>query len=144
MAWDRSAVELATMAIGVHVHGEPRWLQATLDSLRAHAPEAAVVLLPDGSDEPMRAALAAIDLPQLGTREPRGAPASWNRLVPATDAEVVVLLESGSVLAPGAIGAAALSLLAVLAMLTGLLIERWLFFAEARHVVTLYYGAAAG
>ena len=25
----------------------------------------------------------------------------------------------------------------------GTLVERWLFFAEARHVVTLYYGAAA-
>ena len=23
----------------------------------------------------------------------------------------------------------------------GVLIERWLFFAEAKHVVTLYYGA---
>jgi DMSO reductase anchor subunit len=28
-------------------------------------------------------------------------------------------------------------------MLLGLLVERWLFFAEAKHVVTLYYGAAA-
>ena len=25
--------------------------------------------------------------------------------------------------------------------LPGLLIERWLFFAEAKHAVTLYYGA---
>lgn len=30
--------------------------------------------------------------------------------------------------------------LAVLAMGAGLLVERWLFFAEAQHVVTLYYG----
>ncbi len=30
---------------------------------------------------------------------------------------------------------------AVLGVTLGLLIERWLFFAEARHVVTLYYGA---
>ena len=29
---------------------------------------------------------------------------------------------------------------AVLCGLTGILIERWLFFAEARHVVTLFYG----
>ena len=76
MAWDISAVELPAMAVGVHVHAEPRRLQATLDSLRAHAPGAAVVLLPDGPDEPTRAALAAIELPQLGTREPRGGPAS--------------------------------------------------------------------
>ena len=25
--------------------------------------------------------------------------------------------------------------------LLGVLVERWLFFAEAKHVVTLYYGA---
>ena len=32
---------------------------------------------------------------------------------------------------------------AVLANAAGTLTERWLFFAEARHVVTLYYGADA-
>ena len=31
--------------------------------------------------------------------------------------------------------------LAVLSMAAGLVVERWLFFAEAQHVVTLYYGA---
>ena len=36
--------------------------------------------------------------------------------------------------------AAALSVLAVPTALIGVLIERWLFFAEAKHVVTLYYG----
>ena len=30
--------------------------------------------------------------------------------------------------------------LAVAALSTGIVIERWLFFAEARHVVGLYYG----
>lgn len=40
-------------------------------------------------------------------------------------------------------GAAALlwSLVAVCSCAVGILIERWLFFAEAQHVVTLYYGA---
>ncbi|CAA7614363.1 DmsC/YnfH family molybdoenzyme membrane anchor subunit [Magnetospirillum sp. UT-4] len=33
------------------------------------------------------------------------------------------------------------SLLAALAVALGIIIERWLFFAEARHTVTLYYGA---
>jgi len=33
-----------------------------------------------------------------------------------------------------------LLLLATITGLTGVLIERWLFFAEARHVVTLFYG----
>lgn len=33
------------------------------------------------------------------------------------------------------------TLLATVAMTVGLLVERWLFFAEAQHVVTLFYGA---
>jgi DMSO reductase anchor subunit len=56
---------------------------------------------------------------------------------------VPVLLVLGSTLVPAAAGAAILAVLAVPFMLLGLLVERWLFFAEARHVVTLYYGAAA-
>ncbi len=44
--------------------------------------------------------------------------------------------------APGWFAAAAASLGAVSAAV-GVLIERWLFFAEARHSVSLYYGAAA-
>ncbi len=35
------------------------------------------------------------------------------------------------------------ALLAALSVALGLLVERWLFFAEARHTVTLYYGATA-
>jgi DMSO reductase anchor subunit len=34
-------------------------------------------------------------------------------------------------------------LLAVLGVAIGVVVERWLFFAEAQHVVTLYYGAEA-
>ncbi|MGH8635910.1 MAG: DmsC/YnfH family molybdoenzyme membrane anchor subunit, partial [Burkholderiales bacterium] len=43
-------------------------------------------------------------------------------------------------LALGSIAAPIAAVLAVLAQGLGLLIERWLFFAEARHVVGLYYG----
>jgi DMSO reductase anchor subunit len=43
----------------------------------------------------------------------------------------------------GGLGGALASLLAVPIVALGLLIERWLFFAEARHTVTLYYGAQA-
>jgi DMSO reductase anchor subunit len=32
------------------------------------------------------------------------------------------------------------SVIAVLAQAPGILMERWLFFAEAKHTVTLYYG----
>lgn len=41
-------------------------------------------------------------------------------------------LRAGSVVATG---------LAVLSAALGLIVERWLFFAEAKHTVTLYYGA---
>ena len=44
-------------------------------------------------------------------------------------------------LALPATAAIVLTLFAVPLGLTGTLIERWLFFAEARHAVTLYYGA---
>ena len=42
----------------------------------------------------------------------------------------------------GASGAIAAGLAIVSAAL-GLVVERWLFFAEAKHTVTLYYGAEA-
>jgi len=38
-------------------------------------------------------------------------------------------------------GAVALAAAAALLALAGAVVERWLFFAEARHVVSLYYGA---
>jgi len=34
---------------------------------------------------------------------------------------------------------AVLSTLAAITVSVGLLVERWLFFAEAKHLVTLYY-----
>jgi DMSO reductase anchor subunit len=35
----------------------------------------------------------------------------------------------------------AFSILAALAALASAIVQRWLFFAEAQHVVSLYYGA---
>lgn len=43
----------------------------------------------------------------------------------------------------GGIIATAATLAAVALAAVGVLVERWLFFAEARHVVTLFYGAQA-
>ncbi len=43
---------------------------------------------------------------------------------------------------PGALATSS-DVLAALIALPGLVIERWLFFAEAKHAVTLYYGADA-
>jgi DMSO reductase anchor subunit len=50
----------------------------------------------------------------------------------------VILLVAG--LAAPAWAAAALSVLAAISQLSGVLVERWLFFAEAKHAVALYYG----
>lgn len=43
----------------------------------------------------------------------------------------------------GSTGAIVLMLLATLSMAAGLVIERWLFFAEAEHIAMLYYGLEA-
>ena len=43
----------------------------------------------------------------------------------------------------GGMLASILLVVAALSQFAGLLVERWLFFAEAKHVVTLYYGRAA-
>ena len=45
------------------------------------------------------------------------------------------------VAAPSA--AALVGLVAVLSMVMGVLVERWLFFAQAKHIVMLYYGEEA-
>lgn len=86
------------ICIGIHVHTGAQWLQATLASLHANTPQTVeLLLLPDGSDEFMQIALENLrQLPQWGTEERLGTAACFNRLVNATDAEILVLLESGS------------------------------------------------
>lgn len=51
---------------------------------------------------------------------------------------------TGAAMLPAAAGllATLLSGLAAVSATAGITVERWLFFAEARHAVTLYYGAA--
>src|SRR6185437_12011054 len=53
----------------------------------------------------------------------------------------LILVLVGLLMGGGA--AAIVTAFAVLLAAVGVLIERWLFFAEARHVVTLFYGAQA-
>ncbi|NTU85462.1 MAG: glycosyltransferase, partial [Chloroflexales bacterium] len=91
------------VCIGIHVYAEPERLRATLDALGANTARAfELLLLPDGPDMPTRAALARLpQLPRLGTDEPHGAPACFNRLAAASDADVLVLLESGALVGPG-------------------------------------------
>ncbi|MDX6749958.1 DmsC/YnfH family molybdoenzyme membrane anchor subunit [Geminicoccaceae bacterium 1502E] len=53
-----------------------------------------------------------------------------------------LLILGGWLAAPSA-GAALLALLAVVSAGAGVVVERWLFFAEAQHTVSLYYGASS-
>jgi DMSO reductase anchor subunit len=52
----------------------------------------------------------------------------------------IPLIATAAGFAMGGAGAKIAALLAVIAQAPGILVERWLFFAEARHTVTLYYG----
>src|SRR5580692_8780135 len=95
-----------TVVVGIHAHAEAARLADTVLSLRAaRADGAEIVLLPDGPDAALAAALAAepelVGLPQWGTAEPLGPPACFNRLAARSDAAVVVLVEGGTVLGPG-------------------------------------------
>ncbi|HEX6482488.1 MAG TPA: glycosyltransferase [Ktedonobacteraceae bacterium] len=91
------------VCVGVHVHAEPERLLATLESLRKHTSQAIdILLLPDGPDDATKAVLDTLcDLPQSGTADPLGPPACFNRLANTTNAEVLILLESGALVGPG-------------------------------------------
>jgi len=96
----------SAVVVGVHVHAEPEHLIETVRSVQAGGlPDTELVLLPDGPDAALSAALAAdqalAGLPQWRTAEPLGAPACFNRLAARSDAPVVVFVESGTVLGPG-------------------------------------------
>jgi sulfite dehydrogenase (quinone) subunit SoeC len=64
------------------------------------------------------------------------------RLIVLVAAFAVPIVASLLSLIGGSAGIAA-ALLAALSMVLGLIVERWLFFAEAQHVVMLYYGEDA-
>jgi glycosyltransferase involved in cell wall biosynthesis len=97
-----------SVVIGVHAHAEPVRLVETVQSLRAGGVQGTeVVLLPDGPDTALTAALTTeprlASLRQWGTSGPQGPPACFNRLASRTDAAVVILVESGTVLGPGCV-----------------------------------------
>jgi glycosyltransferase involved in cell wall biosynthesis/GT2 family glycosyltransferase len=91
---------MSRVCVGVHAHEDPARLALTLDTLRANTPPHDVLLLGDGPDAATRAAIAAAGLPSSSTREARGPAACFNRLARESDADVLVLLESGSLVAP--------------------------------------------
>ncbi|MBA2646931.1 MAG: glycosyltransferase [Pyrinomonadaceae bacterium] len=90
------------VCIGIHLHTEPEQLRATLTSIGANTSEQVeLLLLPDGPDTGMQAGLAELNhLTQSVTAEPLGVPACFNRLVTLSDAEILVLLESGAKVTP--------------------------------------------
>jgi O-antigen biosynthesis protein len=100
----------SAVVVGVHVHAEPEHLIETVRSVQAAGQQdTELVLLPDGPDGALAAALAAdpalAGLPQWGTADPQGAPACFNRLAARSDAPVIVFVESGTVLGPGCLPA---------------------------------------
>ncbi|HEY1411744.1 MAG TPA: glycosyltransferase, partial [Rhodopila sp.] len=91
------------IAIGVHVHAEPVRFHATIAALNVHTPPGFTLLvLPDGPDAATRAALAALPgIAQSSSEAPLGAPACFNRLAAGTDADTLILLESGTIVSAG-------------------------------------------
>ena len=78
-------------------------------------------------------------LKEMGFRIARKHSAKLRRITQALAFIVPAVLLATVFLLPWLLGAIA-SVLAAIAQLAGMLVERWLFFAEAKHTVTLYYG----
>lgn len=78
-------------------------------------------------------------LREMGFRVARKHAAKLRRLAWAFGLAAPLALLALGRAGPGEVAAAA-ALLAALSAVAGVTIERWLFFAEARHTVTLYYG----
>ncbi|CDX61824.1 DMSO reductase chain C [Mesorhizobium plurifarium] len=78
-------------------------------------------------------------LKEMGFRIARKHRAKLRRITQALAFAAPAILLATVYFLPWPIGAIA-SVLAAIAQLAGMLVERWLFFAEAKHTVTLYYG----
>ncbi|HYI13238.1 MAG TPA: glycosyltransferase [Thermoanaerobaculia bacterium] len=94
---------MSAIAIGVSVHAEPERLTRTLGAIARNTVAGyELVIVPDGADDATREAIGALAGPRvLADRGARGGAAALNRLFTETGAEIVVLLESGAVPAPG-------------------------------------------
>ncbi|AZO71860.1 MULTISPECIES: DmsC/YnfH family molybdoenzyme membrane anchor subunit [unclassified Mesorhizobium] len=78
-------------------------------------------------------------LKEMGFRIARKHGAKLRRITQALAFAVPAVLLVVALVSPWPVAAIA-SALAAIAQLIGMLVERWLFFAEAKHTVTLYYG----
>jgi DMSO reductase anchor subunit len=78
-------------------------------------------------------------LKEMGFRLARKHRARLRRIALVLGYALPFLLTAIAALWP--LAAPAIAILAALLAIVGVLVERWLFFAEAKHTVTLYYGA---
>ena len=92
-----------TVAIGVHLHAEPERLRETLAAIAAHTPGGFdLLLLPDGPDAAARTTLSELEhIHRSGSKSPLGPAFCFNRLARQSEAEILVLLESGTLVSPG-------------------------------------------
>ncbi|WP_050420604.1 glycosyltransferase [Bradyrhizobium tropiciagri] len=92
-----------SVVIGVHLHAEPGRLRETLAGIQAHTSgDFDLLLLPDGPDAATRAVLAEFEqFARSATEAPLGPAACFNRLARETDAQTLVLIESGTLVSPG-------------------------------------------
>ncbi|MFL5541945.1 MAG: glycosyltransferase family 2 protein, partial [Longimicrobiaceae bacterium] len=91
-----------SVVVGIAVHAEPRRFMATVESVRRHAPDADIAVIPDRPDTETSASLARMPgLHLLPPPDATGGAACLNRLLGSTDAAVCVLLESGCLVSPG-------------------------------------------
>jgi DMSO reductase anchor subunit len=82
-------------------------------------------------------------LKEMGYRVARKHAARLRRLAVIAGLAIPAILMVLAWVAAGGAIAAALAILAAIFAITGILIERWLFFAEAKHTVALYYEGAS-
>ena len=82
-------------------------------------------------------------LNEMGFRFARKHAAKLRQIALALGAATPWLLLAVAIVAPSKTFAIILTFTAAVATLAGTLVERWLFFAEARHTMSLYYGEPA-
>src|SRR6185369_9484934 len=96
---------MKTISIGIYVDGQMERLRWTLGSVNAHtSQDVELLVLLDGVsfNETAARALPAWNRVKISaTSEARGTAACFNRLASSTDADVIVLLESGVQITPG-------------------------------------------
>jgi len=135
---------IALAAIGIAFWCKARYW-AFIDTTRAAStPESATGLGARGRVRLFEAPHTGSNflLQEMGYRVARKHAARLRQVVLGAGFAAPAALTVLAMFVPGPLGGGMALAAAVLAMI-GVLAERWLFFAEARHTVTLYYGATA-